>query len=252
MLPLLIAGALRSGKGGGFNPFSGIGKLWQDVSGVTASNTAADAQLTGITNAQNALQESLGGYAGAGQDALNAQLALTGALGPDAQREAVAALESSPMFQSLAAQGEQAILQNASATGGLRGGNTQGALAQFRPQLLNQTIQERFANLGGISNLGLAASQQLGSGLSGLAQSAGNVGASNALGNYNLQRGLVSDVAGFGVQLAKAFGTGGLSLLGDAGSLLGGGGGGGFTKSKALNPLSGITGGGGTSAYSQF
>jgi hypothetical protein len=51
-------------------------------------------------------------------------------------------------------QGENAILQNASATGGLRGGNVQAALAKFRPQLLNQLIQQRFQNLGGITSIG--------------------------------------------------------------------------------------------------
>jgi hypothetical protein len=45
-------------------------------------------------------------------------------------------------------------LQNASATGGLRGGNVQDALSRFRPQLLNQLIQQRFSNLGSLSQFG--------------------------------------------------------------------------------------------------
>jgi hypothetical protein len=54
-------------------------------------------------------------------------------------------------------QGENALLQQASATGGLRGGNVQGALAQFRPALLNQLVQQQMTNLGNISQLGQAA-----------------------------------------------------------------------------------------------
>jgi hypothetical protein len=51
-------------------------------------------------------------------------------------------------------QGENAILQNASATGGLRGGNIQGALAQFRPALLNQALEQQYSRLGGMTQLG--------------------------------------------------------------------------------------------------
>ena len=133
-----------------------LGNLWNDITGVTASNEAAAAQQAGISEAQGQLQP----FASAGQDATQAQAALSGALGPQAQQKAVDALQNSPMFQSLVQQGETSILQNASATGGLRGGNTQGLIAHFAPQMLNQQIQQRFQNLGGIANRGLAASQQ--------------------------------------------------------------------------------------------
>jgi hypothetical protein len=102
------------------------------------------------------------------------------------QAQAVAQIEGQPMFQAIARQGEDAILQNASATGGLRGGNTQGALARFRPQLLNQFIEQQYARLAGITELGQNAAAGVGSaGLStganissllsqqGLAQAAG-------------------------------------------------------------------------------
>jgi hypothetical protein len=167
------------------------------VTGVTASNAAAEAQQTGITNAQAQLDP----YTSAGADASQAQAALMGALGPEAQQAAMAELEGSPMFQGMVAQGEDAILQNASATGGLRGGNTQAALAQFRPQMLNQAIQQRFQNLGGIAGRGLAAAQQG----AGLATQGGNVAASNQLANYDLNRRFVTDVAGAGLKLAGLF-----------------------------------------------
>lgn len=79
------------------------------------------------------------------------------------QARAVAQIEGQPMFQSIARQGEDAILQNASATGGLRGGNTQGALARFRPQLLNQFIEQQYARLAGITELGQNAAAGVGS-----------------------------------------------------------------------------------------
>jgi hypothetical protein len=89
--------------------------------------------------------------------------------------------------------------------------------------MLNQQIQQRMQNLGGIAGMGLAANQQLGAGLSGLAQGAGNIQASNVLGNYNLQRGFVTDLANAGMSIGSMamgmppmgpmFGGGGLPPL---------------------------------------
>ena len=90
-----------------------------------------------------------------------------------AQAAAIAQQENSPFFQSLVARGEDAILQNASATGGLRGGNTQAALAQFRPEMLNRFIEQQYGRLSGIASLGQNAAA--GSGNIGL-QTAANTG----------------------------------------------------------------------------
>lgn len=80
----------------------------------------------------------------------------------DAQAAAFGAIENSPGFQAIARQGEEAILQNASATGGLRGGNTQGALARFRPQLLDQFIERQFGRMAGIATAGQNAAAGVG------------------------------------------------------------------------------------------
>lgn len=97
----------------------------------------------------------------AGLGSLQAQQALVGLLGPEAQQAAIAQLEASPQFQSLVAQGEAGILANAAATGGVRGGNTQAALAQFRPGLLSSIIEQQYARLGGLSGMGAQAGQSL-------------------------------------------------------------------------------------------
>jgi hypothetical protein len=78
------------------------------------------------------------------------------------QAQAIAQLEGQPQFQALLRQGEDAILQNASATGGLRGGNTQSALSRFRPQLLNQFIEQQYARLAGITSLGQSSAAGVG------------------------------------------------------------------------------------------
>ena len=100
-------------------------------------------------------------YRQAGERALGQQTALLGLSGPEAQRQAIAGIESGSEFQALSRQGEEALLQNASATGGLRGGNVQAALAQFRPELLQSLINQQYAKLGGLSDVGAATTQNL-------------------------------------------------------------------------------------------
>jgi hypothetical protein len=108
------------------------------------------------------IQKMLMPYANAGQSSIAAQQALLGLAGPEAQATAMEELQKSPAFTALTAQGENAILQSASATGGLRGGNVQGALAQFRPKLLSDVIQQRFQNLQSVTSTGATAASSLG------------------------------------------------------------------------------------------
>ena len=119
---------------------------------------SALAPFTAITPEQI---QTLGLYQRAGTQALEQQAALAGLQGPEAQQAAVAALEASPQFQALARQGEEALLQRAAATGGLRGGNVQAALAQFRPGMLQEYIDQQYSRLGGLSGQGLATTENL-------------------------------------------------------------------------------------------
>lgn len=139
-------------------------------------------------------------YVQGGTQAMGAQGNLIGLGGAEAQQAAINELANSPQMAALIGQGENALLQNASATGGLRGGNTQAALAQFRPQLLNELINQRFTQLGGIAQLGQASAagqaaqgmgmatnigsllEQQGAARAGGALASGNM-AGNALGN---------------------------------------------------------------------
>lgn len=162
---------------------------------ISAAEAAAQAQgaasRAGIEESRrqfDAMREILSPYVQAGTGAIGAQQALLGLSGPEAQRQAITALQESPQFQTLAQQGENAILQNASATGGLRGGNVQGALAQYRPQLLSQLIEQQYGRLGGLSQLGQASAAGVGSagittgqGISNLLQQQGAAEAGAAL-----------------------------------------------------------------------
>lgn len=100
-------------------------------------------------------------FAAAGAPALEQQQALIGLRGPEAQRAAIAAIEQGAGFQAQVRQGEEAILQSASATGGLRGGNIQAALSQFRPQMLQREIDLQYGRLGGMTELGVTTQQNL-------------------------------------------------------------------------------------------
>jgi hypothetical protein len=115
-------------------------------------------------------------FAAAGAPALEQQQALLGLRGPQAQQAAIAAIEQGAGFQSQVRQGEEAILQAASATGGLRGGNIQAALGQFRPQMLQREIDLQYGRLGGMTDLGRTTTQniaQLGQAAAGGTASAG-------------------------------------------------------------------------------
>ena len=100
-------------------------------------------------------------YIEAGPGAVQAMQGLAGLRGPAEQQAAIDQIKNSAQFQELAKQGEQGILQNASATGGLRGGNVQAALSQFRPALLNQLIESQYGKLAGLTSLGSTSAENL-------------------------------------------------------------------------------------------
>lgn len=159
-----------------------------------AQTASSEASIAGQRRQFDAVQELLKPYVTAGQGAIEGQQGLLGLAGPEAQQQAIAALEAGPQFQSMMKQGENAILQNASATGGLRGGNVQATLAQFRPQLLSQLIESQFSKLGTISGLGqasaagqAAAAQQTGANIGNALTQQGQAAAGAALASGQAQ-----------------------------------------------------------------
>lgn len=159
---------------------AGIGSVASSAIGSSAAGKAgqyqSDAAMAGIAEQKAAREElarRLEPYAAVGGPALQQQMAALGLVSPEAEAEYVQRQAESPTFQALAKQGEEALLQQASATGGLRGGNIQGALAQFRPSLLNQFLQQRYTNLGGITSLGQQSAAGIGT--AGM-QTAGAIG----------------------------------------------------------------------------
>lgn len=158
-----------------------------------AASTQAQASDAAIAEQRRQFDETvelLRPFVDAGESALGDQMALLGLGSRGDQRNIIQSLEQGPEFQAYLQQGENAILQNASATGGLRGGNTQAALAQFRPELLAQLINQQYSRLGGISGMGQAAA----AGQASMGQQT-----ANNIGNLYGQRG----AAQAGGQLAQ-------------------------------------------------
>lgn len=189
-----------------------------------AAGIAADAQTesaeAGIAEQQrqfDELQKLLAPYVNAGTGALSAQQNLIGLGGADAQRAAISQLEQSPQFGALMRQGEQGILANASATGGLRGGNTQGALAQFRPALLSSLIDQQYGRLGGLTSIGQNAAagtgnagMQTGNSIAQLLQQSGAAQAGAALAAGKANAGMWNTIGqGIG-SLGGMYASGGL------------------------------------------
>lgn len=109
----------------------------------------------------------------AGQQSLAAQMGLIGLNGSAQQQDAINGLLTSPEYTTGVQQGQEAILQNASATGGLRGGNVQNSLARFRSDLLANTITNKYNQYGGLTSLGQNAAAGVGN--AGMA-TASNIG----------------------------------------------------------------------------
>jgi hypothetical protein len=134
-----------------------VGGMMQADAAEDAANIQAGAAGQGISEQRrqfDALQALLKPYTEAGVPALEQQQAFLGLRGPEEEQAAIDRISSGAGFQESVRQGEEALLQRASATGGLRGGNIQGALAQFRPALLNQALEQQYSRLGGMTSLG--------------------------------------------------------------------------------------------------
>lgn len=164
----------------------------------SAADTQAASAQSGIAAQERQMAEVrklLEPFMKPGLSSIQEQQNILGLGGAGAQQAAYQGIEQSPAFQAMAQQGEAGILQNASATGGLRGGNVQGALSQFRPQLLNQFIGQQYDRLGGLTALGQqsaagvgTAGMQTGANVANLLQQQGAAQAGGILGQANAQQ----------------------------------------------------------------
>jgi hypothetical protein len=204
-----LSGAALAGIAvGGATLISGMAQADAAESAAAAQTGAAQAGIEEQRRQFDAVQKLLAPYVSAGQPALEAQQAFLGLRGPEAERAAIERIRGGETFQALASQGEEALLQRASATGGLRGGNIQGALAQFRPALLSNLIEQQYGRLGGMTALG----QQSAAGVGAAGQQTG-VNVANLLGQQGAAQAGAEIAQGRAIGAIPAAISGGLGLF---------------------------------------
>ena len=198
-----------------------VGGIMQADAAEDAANIQAGAAGQGISEQRrqfDALQALLKPYTEAGVPALEQQQAFLGLRGPEAEQAAIDRISGGAGFQESVRQGEEALLQRASATGGLRGGNIQGALAQFRPALLNQALEQQYSRLGGMTQLGQrsaagvgAAGMETGTNVANLLSQQGAALAGGELGQAKAYGQVLNMPAQF---LGMQYGAGGKAGMG--------------------------------------
>lgn len=122
-------------------------------------------------------------------------------LGDISPRKAIRSIEQSPLFGAILGQreaGEEAILRNASATGGLRSGNVQDALAGFNIDLENQALMQGISGLQGLANLPTQ-TQNIANTMSGIGQTQ----AQGILGEAQTRQAAVGNLANLGLGAAS-------------------------------------------------
>jgi hypothetical protein len=181
-----------------------------------AANDQSKAAQAGI----NEFRTDLSPWLQAGQSAVGGLEGLLGLSGADAQQSAITGLQNGPLFQSLYKQGQNTILANGAATGGLRGGNMENSLANFGSDLLAQVIQMQIGNLNGLSGQGLAAGGDMASAIAQLLGQKGAAQAGGAMGSAQGITGALNGVAGF-LGTPGLFGSGGSIFGGSSPSLAG-------------------------------
>lgn len=124
-----------------------------------AAAVQAQASLAGIEEQRRQFdvsQEQAAPFREAGVGALGQQEALLGLSGQEAQQAAFSGLEESAGQRFIRDRQERSLLRNASATGGLGGGNVQTALQQQAVGFAQQDIQNQFGRLGQLAGQGQA------------------------------------------------------------------------------------------------
>lgn len=185
-----------------------------------AGKTQAKAQEAGVAEQRRQFditQQNLQPFQEAGVSALQQQQALLGLSGADAQQQAYNQFTESPGQRFLRERQEKALLRNASAIGGLGGGNVRTALQEQAAGIAQQDFQNQFGRLGqlagqgqtAVTNIGQFGAQAAGNIQQGLI-GAGQARASGIVGQASGRRAGFQMLAG---GAAGAAGGGGIGAL---------------------------------------
>ena len=149
--------------GGGYGGASGAGVPQTGLIGAeSALQGGLRGGLAGIEAGVSQAGQTLSPYTQGGNQAFGLQSALSGAMGPEAQRQAFANYNESPEVAYQREMGERAITRNAAATGGLGGGRVQQELQRHAIGLAQQDYGNSFNRLGSLAEKGYGAAGLLG------------------------------------------------------------------------------------------
>lgn len=124
-----------------------VGDIWKDITG----RTAADAATAGSNKQAEYQREALEYLKQSQAPLLEAQqFGLSGLMDyyGGNQQGLIDQVQASQFYSSMIDQGEEAVLRNAAATGGLRSGTTQNALAQNSQNVLQGLVGQQLGGLG--------------------------------------------------------------------------------------------------------
>lgn len=185
--------------------------LWEDITGKSGVQAVTGATGTAVSHQQQALDylREMGAMPLAAQRQLGQLYGVTGT--PEERQTAMTGLRETPMYQAIMGgreAGEEAIMRQAGATGGLRSGGTQEALARYAGDLERQALMGGVAGLGGLAGYGTYA-PQIAQGMTGMGQT---LAAGQTQAEQARQAGLAQTL-GIGGALYKELG--GLSGIGE-------------------------------------
>ncbi|MGL6012826.1 MAG: hypothetical protein ACRC0J_15215 [Shewanella oncorhynchi] len=198
---------------------SGVGSVLGFFGKKDSANQAAQLQSDAINRQLNMQQKAydttrkdMQPYLGAGTAGLGEALSALGlGVGGNAQQQAyLDKIKNGALYRTLAQAQDDAILQNASATGGLRGGNTQRSLSTERANLLqgiDERQQQKYMNLAQMGqNTALGSASQNSSNASAMNQLIGNqagAGVDRINSNSNNLSDLIASLSRIGKSYAE-------------------------------------------------
>jgi hypothetical protein len=160
---------------------------------LNAGQTKATDAMTGAAgNASDLIRP----YYDEGRGASDYQAALTGALGGQAQADAFQRYQESPEQAYLKEQSERALTRNASATGGLQGGNVLKELQKNATGLAAQDFQNSFNRLETTAGRGYDAGKALSGIELGLGDKLGDLATGNSRAGADMVFGTGQALAG--------------------------------------------------------
>ena len=177
-----------------------------------ASKAQQQAAQAGIESQEQMFNQSLElqkPYRDAGYNAIGG---LQGMMDPTKRGQMLSDYYAGDEFKAMQGQAEEQQMRNAAATGGIRGGQNQAAMASISPMLGQQYMQSMQNQYTGLANMGMgSASQgaqgamQFGQNQSALQQQAGQAQAQNSLAQGNIWGGLMENAGGIGYSMVRGY-----------------------------------------------